>query len=156
VNRLQLETTIRAPLEVTYRLALTIPVQERALTRVHARALPPVSPDPLEPGDTVAWKARWLGVPWRMRTRITSADPPRGFVDDQISGPFGGWHHEHHFTSKGDCTVMRDDVSWSAPYGGMGQLVVAIGFGRFVTTLLQDHNRLLAQLIEKQAGAAQR
>ena len=50
MNRLRLDTLIFAPPEIAYELALTVPVQERALTKVHARAVNTVLDRPLQTG----------------------------------------------------------------------------------------------------------
>jgi ligand-binding SRPBCC domain-containing protein len=148
VNRLRLHTNVAAPPDVCYRIALTVPVQERSLARVKARAVGGVTERPLHLGDTVSWHARWLGLPWRMTTRIVSTRSHVEFVDEQIRGPFDHWYHVHRFTACDYGTSMEDDVTWSAPFGIAGRAAVGLGFGRFIANLLRDHNLRLTAEIE--------
>ena len=39
-----------------------------------------------------------LGVPMGWRSRIEAYDPPHGFVDVQVRGPYRRWEHRHTFT----------------------------------------------------------
>jgi ligand-binding SRPBCC domain-containing protein len=50
-------------------------------------------------------------------------DPPRRFVDVQISGPYRMWHHTHDFEpAPGGGTLMRDTVRYALPLGALGEL----------------------------------
>ena len=40
--------------------------------------------------ELVGW-----GMDWQVK--ITHWDPPIGFIDEQVSGPFRFWEHTHHF-----------------------------------------------------------
>lgn len=44
-----------------------------------------------------------------------------GFLDEQVSGPFRSWRHEHHFEPVGDgeCT-LEDRLSYQLPAGAVG------------------------------------
>jgi ligand-binding SRPBCC domain-containing protein len=153
---LRLSTFIAAPPEMCHRLSLTIAVQEQALRRVRAHAIDTVTDRPLQAGETVHWVARWLGVRWRMTTRIVSVGGDAGrltFVDEQVRGPFGRWHHEHAFEIAPGGTTMTDDVEWAPPLGAAGAIVARLGFERFVRSLLVDHNAELAAIIGGPAGA---
>lgn len=62
-------------------------------------AAPP--PDPLRPGDELAFTL-WAGpLPVRWRARIEALDGP-GFQDRQLAGPFDSWVHRHRFRALGD------------------------------------------------------
>ncbi|HET9456948.1 MAG TPA: SRPBCC family protein, partial [Candidatus Limnocylindrales bacterium] len=38
-----------------------------------------------------------LGIPVSWRTRIDTYDPPTGFSDTQLRGPYRRWNHRHDF-----------------------------------------------------------
>lgn len=58
--------------------------------------------------------ARPVGAPWRVRH--TELVPGKRFVDEQISGPFRAWRHEHLFEDgPAGSTVITDRVTWSLP-----------------------------------------
>lgn len=92
-----------------------------------------------------------LGVRWRVRH--VELDPGVGFTDEQVSGPFRSWRHEHRFADgPGGSTVLTDRVTWELPLrlpGGIDRAVVEMqldGLFRFRERQLRDdlllHDRL--------------
>lgn len=69
-------------------------------------------------GAEIDYRLRIHGVPIRWRSRITAWDPPRRFVDEQVSGPYRLWIHEHRFTEHEGGTSCEDNVQY-APLGGL-------------------------------------
>ncbi len=57
----------------------------------------------------------WLGVTLRWRSRITRYEPPRGFTDIQVEGPYARWEHSHTFTEVPDGTRVDDEVHYTLP-----------------------------------------
>ena len=64
-----------------------------------------------------------LGIPVGWRTRITAYDPPRGFEDTQLRGPYSKWEHRHTFEPVAGGTLMTDSVDYAVPLGPLGDLV---------------------------------
>jgi ligand-binding SRPBCC domain-containing protein len=84
-----------------------------------------VTPGPIEmaPGTLIEYRLKLHGVPIRWRTTIAVWDPPRRFVDVQLSGPYRMWHHTHDFEpAPGGGTLMRDTVRYALPLGPLGEL----------------------------------
>jgi ligand-binding SRPBCC domain-containing protein len=77
------------------------------------------SPLPIEmrAGALIEYQLRLFGVPFGWRTEIESFDPPHGFVDRQIKGPYALWHHTHTFREVADAagatTEMTDVVRYA-------------------------------------------
>jgi uncharacterized protein len=82
------------------------------------------SPRPivLHRGTLVEYRLTYRGVPLRWRTTIERWDPPRGFTDRQVSGPYALWHHAHTFQPHPRGTLMRDRVRYRVPFGVLGGL----------------------------------
>ncbi|MCG8651341.1 MAG: SRPBCC family protein [Pirellulales bacterium] len=53
-------------------------------------------------GSRVVMKTSIFGVPVRWVAEHTQYDPPRRFVDRQLSGPFAAWEHHHEFEAAGE------------------------------------------------------
>ena len=95
-----------------------------------ARVTPPrlgfqiLTPSPIRmrEGALIDYQIRVLGVPLRWRSLITAYDPPRSFVDEQLSGPYSFWHHTHEFEEVPEGTVVRDTVRYALPLGALGDL----------------------------------
>jgi ligand-binding SRPBCC domain-containing protein len=84
-----------------------------------------VTPEPIEmaPGTLIEYRLKLHGVPIRWRTTIAVWDPPRRFVDVQLSGPYRMWHHTHDFSPTPDGgTRMTDTVRYALPLGPLGEL----------------------------------
>jgi ligand-binding SRPBCC domain-containing protein len=56
-------------------------------------------------------------------TEITHVVERCYFVDEQRSGPYAMWHHEHWFEELDGGVRMRDKVSYKLPFGFPGRLV---------------------------------
>ncbi|KUL41396.1 SRPBCC family protein [Actinoplanes awajinensis] len=100
-------------------------------------------------GDEVTFRARHLGVWWRMTSRITAYDRPRRFVDEQTRGPFRSMRHEHCFENLGDGrTRMTDRMTVRAPLGALGAVVTRIVLTPYLKRLLKKRSVHIAHLAE--------
>ena len=77
-------------------------------------------------------------------TRATSDyERPTRFVDEQQSGPFASWHHEHRFDEHEGVTTMTDLVEYRSPAGPLGTLVDRVVLERYMTNPLERRNTFL-------------
>jgi len=74
------------------------------------------APIAMHEGTRIDYRLRIHGVPVKWRTNIAEWDPPRAFVDEQLSGPYRLWHHRHTFEPKDGGTLCRDVVKMR-PHG---------------------------------------
>jgi len=63
-----------------------------------------------------------LNIPMDWCTEITKIEKHKYFVDDQRSGPYAMWHHEHHFQETPTGTLMTDKLHYAIPLGPFGQM----------------------------------
>jgi ligand-binding SRPBCC domain-containing protein len=83
------------------------------------------TPQPVEmrAGTLLDYRLKLHRVPVRWRTRIEVWEPPRRFVDVQLSGPYSLWEHTHEFELAGEgATLIRDRVRYALPLGPLGEL----------------------------------
>ena len=73
------------------------------------------SPIEIERGTIIDYTIRLMGLRIRWRSMITSYDPPYGFTDEQLVGPFSFWQHRHEFEHASDGTLVRDSVYYALP-----------------------------------------
>ena len=64
------------------------------------------------PGTIITYKLRVRGVPISWKSRIDGWNPPHGFSDTQILGPYKKWLHVHDFYEKDGGTVLWDRVEY--------------------------------------------
>jgi ligand-binding SRPBCC domain-containing protein len=83
------------------------------------------NPEPLtmRAGALLDYRLHLHGFPIRWRTKIESWEPPHGFVDLQLKGPYALWHHTHTFEPDGKGgTIIGDHVRYRIPFGPLGAL----------------------------------
>ena len=75
-------------------------------------------------GARIDYRLSLYSVPFTWRTRITAWEPGRRFVDEQESGPFALWIHEHRFEARSPTsTRIRDEVRYRLPLSPLGEIV---------------------------------
>ena len=81
-------------------------------------------PERLYAGMIINYRVRPLAgiaVPWT--TEITHVVEPLFFVDEQRSGPYRFWHHQHRFAEVDGLVKMIDLVHYQLCYGQLGHLL---------------------------------
>ncbi len=83
-----------------------------------------LSPEPIAmaPGTRIEYRIRWHRFPMRWITEIRSWDPPVGFMDVQLRGPYRLWEHTHTFQAVEGGTQMRDVVRYALRFGLLGRM----------------------------------
>lgn len=76
----------------------------------------------IQEGTLINYKLRIRGVPAVWQSRIEEWRPPHSFVDTQLKGPYGLWHHTHAFEALGGGTLMTDRVLYKLPVWPLGIL----------------------------------
>ena len=141
---LVLTTTIPASAQRCFDLSLSVDAHTASMADSGERIVGGVAAGVMGLGDSVTWRARHFGVPFTMTSRITELTAPTRFVDEQVSGPFGHWRHEHAFAERDGETLMTDTVDFASPFGPLGRAVDALVLTRYLTRLLAERNRWLA------------
>ncbi len=78
---------------------------------------PPIA---MREGTLIDYRLHLFGVPLRWRACITHWEPPFGFVDEQVRGPYRLWRHAHRFYEDKEGTVIEDTVHYRLPFGPFG------------------------------------
>jgi ligand-binding SRPBCC domain-containing protein len=91
-------------------------LQELTPGFLHFRVLTP-APIPMQVGTQIDYRIRMHGIPMKWRSLISAWEPPFRFVDEQVTGPYSFWHHEHVFSETHGGTLIRDVVDYGVPGG---------------------------------------
>lgn len=79
------------------------------------------------PGQLIEYKVSpFFNIPLYWMTEITHAEEQKYFIDVQKKGPFGIWHHQHHFNSIQEGVEMIDIVHYKNPVGFIGEIANAL------------------------------
>lgn len=74
-------------------------------------------------GQIITYKVSpLLGIPLFWMTEITQVREGEMFIDEQRKGPYSLWHHQHHFKTKGNITLMTDIVHYQLPLYFLGDI----------------------------------
>lgn len=103
-------------------------------------------PATIYPGLIMAYRIRPLwGVPIPWVSEITHVQSPHYFVDEQRSGPYRFWHHQHHLTTaKGGVNVV-DIVHYRLPCGVVGMVMHTLWVKRRLDEIFRFRYHALAQ-----------
>ncbi|MEV4624695.1 SRPBCC family protein [Micromonospora sp. NPDC049523] len=152
---IELSTVVPSPAARVFDLSIDVDAHTASMLTARERVVAGVAHGPMALGDTVTWAARHFGVTWRMTSRITVHDRPHRFVDEQVSGPFRRWYHEHLFTDEPDdgtdgapgSTVMVDRIEFTAPAGPLGWVVTIVFLRRYMRRLIDQRNTHLVRAL---------
>jgi ligand-binding SRPBCC domain-containing protein len=77
------------------------------------------SPGPIamKAGTRIQYRLRLHAIPLRWESEIIFWEPPHRFVDEQRTGPYRPWIHEHEFVEHEGGTKVRDMVQYSVAGG---------------------------------------
>ena len=83
-----------------------------------------LTPEPIRMGvgTLIEYRLRVHGIPATWVSRIEEWEPGRSFIDRQLRGPYGLWHHRHTFEAAGGGTMVRDSIDYGLPLGPLGEL----------------------------------
>ncbi|MXY48623.1 MAG: SRPBCC family protein [Gemmatimonadetes bacterium] len=83
-------------------------------------------PDRMYPGLLITYRLGLYSMFYfNWVTEITQAEPLSYFIDEQRSGPYRFWHHEHRLRSVEGGVEMDDLVHYALPFGVLGRMVHA-------------------------------
>lgn len=155
MSRFELATLVLAPPGPVFDLSLSVELHLGSMRGAREQAVAGVTSGHLVLGDTVTWRARHFGVPWRLTSVISAYERPSFFVDEQVRGPFRHWHHAHTFEATlengTEATLMRDVVDFSAPAGPLGAVAELLVLRRYMTALVLRRNAYLKHIAEATA-----
>lgn len=101
------------------------------------------------PGQIITYIVRpVLGIPMFWMTEITHVREGEYFVDEQRSGPYRIWHHEHHFKAIEGGVEMTDLVHYQLPLGWLGDIAHLL----FVRGQLREIFDFRKTVLEKRFG----
>lgn len=81
------------------------------------------APEELEEGAVIRYALRVRGIPFRWSSRICEWNPPHGFADEQLTGPYRTWVHHHRFRAVegegGPGTAVTDSIRYTVLGGSL-------------------------------------
>lgn len=105
--------------------------------------------DKMYPGMIITYRVYpLLGIPLRWVTEITQVDEPNYFIDNQKSGPYKFWHHQHFFNETDQGTEMVDIINLAAPFGWLGLVAERFVVEKKVQEIFRYRSEKLKRLFD--------
>ena len=81
-------------------------------------------PEKIHEGLMIEYRVKpLLGIPTKWVSKISKVEEKKFFIDEQLSGPYKKWHHEHHFRQVDEGTEIIDIITYQIPFGLLGKIV---------------------------------
>lgn len=130
MSTFRLETTqeIKANIEEVWDF-ISSPGNLKHITPAHMGfdILTPNLPEKMYPGMMIEYIVKpVMGIPMNWLTEITHVKDFEFFVDEQRSGPYSLWHHQHHIKKTDKGVLMTDIVHYRPPMGFLGDIANAL------------------------------
>jgi ligand-binding SRPBCC domain-containing protein len=110
----------------------------------------PETGKPVYAGQIITYVIRpVLGIPLNWMTEITHVVEGKYFIDEQRKGPYGLWHHQHHFEMVPEGVKMTDIVHYSLPLGILGRIAHALFVQRQLRDIFAFRKSAVEQLFRK-------
>ena len=99
------------------------------------------------PGMIITYKVSpFFGVKMNWMTEITHVKENEYFVDEQRSGPYALWHHQHHFKEVKGGVLMTDILNYAIPYGIIGRVVNRLVVEKQVRQIFEFRRKEIVKL----------
>ena len=141
---------IAAPIERVFDLSRSIDLHKRTMVNNREEAVAGTISGLIELDQTVTWKARHLFKTRYLKSKITAMNRPHSFVDEQISGDFHSFRHEHHFKAVKNGTFLIDIFNFKSPYGKLGSVFSDLYLKRYLTQIMERRNRIIKEYAESE------
>lgn len=148
--RIELRTGIKAPREIVFDLSRSIDLHKLSTEHTNETAIAGKTDGLIGLNESVTWRAKHFGIYQVLTSKITEFDRPNYFADEQVSGAFRRFKHEHHFTNLNGGTLMTDIFDYRAPWGFMGRLADTLFLEKYMTNLLIKRNQILKEFAESE------
>ena len=107
-------------------------------------------PEKVYPGLIIRYKVSPLtGIPLSWVTEITQVRDKEFFIDNQLSGPYRVWHHQHHFRKVEGGVEMTDILHYQLPLGIIGKLMNSIFIGKKVKSIFSYREKVLEEMFNR-------
>jgi ligand-binding SRPBCC domain-containing protein len=97
-------------------------------------------------GLVIDYTVRVLGRPTPWRSVIAEYDPPHGFRDVQVTGPYRRWDHRHDFRAEDGGTAIEDHVIYALPLGPFGAVLEALFVRRQLAAIFEYRRQRIEAL----------
>ena len=148
--RIHLTSFIAAPIDRVFDLSRSINLHQISTASTNEKAIDGVMTGLINKDETVTWQAKHLFKLRQFTSKITGMKSPDFFVDEMIKGDFTSFHHEHHFKTAANGTIVIDIIHFETPYGIIGKLANSLFLTSYLERFLTKRNEVIKEYAETQ------
>jgi len=148
--QIHLTSFIAAPVERVFDLSRSINLHQVSTASTNEKAIAGVMSGLISLGETVTWEARHFFKKRQFTSKITGMQRPGFFTDEMVKGDFISFHHEHHFKTVQNGTIMIDKINFETPYGMIGKIANSVFLRSYLEKFLVKRNAVIKEYAETQ------
>lgn len=145
---IEIETKIKAPIEVCFDLATSIDLHMLSTEGTNEKAIDGITSGCVNQGDFVTWEATHFGIRQQLTSVIPIVNRPFHFKDEQKKGAFKYFKHDHYFLQQREFTVMKDRFEFESPYGIFGKIFNSLVLTNYMRKFLIQRNLMIKDFAE--------
>ena len=106
------------------------------------------------PGMIITYKVSpILGIETTWVTEITHVEKPRYFIDNQRTGPYSVWHHQHFLKEIEGGVQMDDLINYVVPGGPIGDIVNDFAVRKKLRSIFEYRRTALERMFGHMPGS---
>jgi len=145
---IELVTEIESTLEICFDLSRSIDLHKISTAQTNEEAVSGITSGLINMGEIVTWQATHFGIRQKLVSKITAFERPYYFRDEQISGAFKSFYHNHKFEFVGEKIVMKDTFNFESPFGIFGILFNNLILTKYMKEFLIERNKIIKEFAE--------
>lgn len=143
------EIQIEAPIEQCFDAARDIGLHTQTVwPHTREQAIAGTTSGMIGAGEFVTFQATHFLVKQKLTSQITQYNRPYLFVDEMVKGAFKSLKHEHIYEDFHGKTIMKDRLTFEAPFGFVGWMAERIILKQYMKRFLEYRNKQLKLRIE--------
>jgi ligand-binding SRPBCC domain-containing protein len=152
-NTIRFETWINAPVERCFQIALHVETHSSGVRKRVPKVVAGVTSGRLSEGDVVTLESSQFGRRLRYTSRVEKVRPYSYFREVRVDGALSRFEHDHHFATMDDGTRMRDEITFSVPWGVLGKMATKMFVKKRLTELMMARSMEIKRVAESEDWA---
>lgn len=145
---IHLTSCIHAPIDRVFNLSRSTSLHKAVIRKYDGGNLDGGSEGLMKQGDKIRFQLKLMGAKRTLITRMEHLEFPEAFDSILISGPFKRLHHQHHFKSITNGTLLIDLLEYEPAFGMAGKMADTMIIRPFLKKYLEAKNKLIKQYAE--------
>ena len=148
MTKIEIITEIRASQNIVFDLARNIDFHQKSASQTSEKAIDGVTSGLINLHQTVTWRGKHFGFYLEHQSVISEMILYDYFIDEQLTGHFKTFKHQHIFSYQNGLTIMTDMLKYETPYGVFGKIFDYFFLKKHLTNFLIHRNQVLKSSCE--------